>query len=153
MTDFWKSYETDKKLEEEGVWIEGFHGGAAIKCRRLSSKAAKAARTHAEAKHRAAIQRAQRTRTELDDDIAREINLDWFINGVVVDWKGVCEKDGTPLKFNAKNGLMVFKALPDFLDDVILACTDRDIFRNEEAEDDAKNSPKSPDGKPSGATS
>ncbi len=139
--ELWASYQTDKTLENDGVWVTDFPGGGKVKVRRPSSPPSQEALRRAQQKHRAAITRAQRKREDLPPEVAKEINLQWFANGVIIDWEGITDRAGKPLAFSPENALWLFGELPDFLVDIIAAATSPTLFRpeGEDLGDDAKN--------------
>ena len=143
---FWNAYKTDTKLEEEGVWIDDFEGGVSVKVRSPNSIEARKVRRKLEEQEpfRLALKKAQRKRGQMDVELEDELNRRWLAEGVVIDWKNLPGPDGQPLPFTADNAAMVFKALPKFFEDVLLACTGNDTFKGEEEKvEDKGNSKKS----------
>lgn len=140
-------YRTNRDLEEEGTWVT-MADGSRWKIRRAKSKKAQHVREQVENKLLGPA-RARRYR-KVSDELETKVNVEWLARGVVIDWEGVTGPDGQDLPCNVDNCIQVLTDLEDLALDVVNASADIQNFKDEEDEEDAKNSQTSLDGTTSG---
>lgn len=133
MGKFSQRYGVDKDRAENGVTVD-FGDGVKVTLRRSSSKHSRDVREKLERPYT----NMTRTGRPLPADIQEKLNKAHLIEGIIIDWEGV-ELNDQLVSFNKENALAVFEAYPDFLNDVLVACTTQDAFRKEEREQDVKN--------------
>lgn len=143
-------YRTDEKREEDGVWVT-MADGSKWCIRRANSNKAQKVREQVEREY-LGPPRNRRYR-EVSDELERKINVKWLARGVVINWDGVTGPDGNELPFSEENCIQVLTDLKDLALDVVNASADVQNFKEEEDEEDAKNSQASYDGITSGAAS
>ncbi len=145
-TDFADRFFTDHTMEEEGVWVD-FGQGLEVKIRRSDSR-----------RSREVFRRLYKPYRKMeeagnaiphDDEIA--IRAKWTAQALVADWKGVTDRKGKAVKFDADNLQPAIDLLVDARDFQKLIndfADEQETFRAQTVEDAAKNSPA-----PSGSTS
>lgn len=146
----YEQFETDAKLEAEGIWID--YGDFRILIGRAGGGNKKYL-SYAEAKtkpFRRAIQAGtmpeERSRALLYDIYAKTIVLNWQVaDGENEDgstkWKnGIHAKDGGIIDVTPDNVVLTFKNLPALFMDLQGSAESISLFRKEEMEADAKNS-------------
>lgn len=128
-------YATDPDMEKGGI-ILNYGEGVRVKIARAGGANANFAKVLER------LSRPYRKRLDtgtLDDDTANDLFTRVFAEAVVLDWEGVTDREGKPVKFNADNCAALFKDLPDFFADVRDAATTVSNYRAEEIEEDVKN--------------
>lgn len=135
MANFFDRYNTDKKLEEDGVWID-FGDGLKVKVRRLSSKHSRETRRKLEKPYV-----AQFRNREMPDSLQDEILNKQVATSIIVDWEGVPNPDNPKemLVFSPDNALDMIKKFSDFRDDILTAALERTTFEKEQREAARKN--------------
>jgi hypothetical protein len=136
MAGFRDRYNTDKNLEEEGVWVD-YGDGLKVKVRRLSSKTSRDVRRKLEKPYS-----AQFRNREMPDALQEELLNKQVAQAIVLDWEGVEDpdgKDGAMLPYSQDNVLRMVKEFPDFRDDILTAAMERSTFEKEQREKGAKN--------------
>lgn len=131
------TYKTDRKKEEEGEWVQ-MADGSRWKIARAASHRARKAIRDAQRPYMTVIRQCEQRDEMLPADVDDKINVDWAVNGIVIDWKGVTGPDGKEMKFNEKNLRFVLTELPDLLREVIAQASRASNFReslDREAED------------------
>jgi len=111
MSDIWKQFETDKKIEQEGLWID--FGDYQWLCRRAGGSNVKFKEAFArETKKLKQVMELE----DLPDAKGREVLAKVFSSHVVLDWKGMVGRNGDELEFTMENVAMIFTEIPDFFD-------------------------------------
>lgn len=106
--DFFRSYATDEKAENEGVW------------RKLGDCELLIARDTNENFSNAvsALYEANREALEVKGDASKELNrtimAEAAADGLLKGWRGNVVWDGAPLEYNRENAIKMLK-LPDFM--------------------------------------
>jgi hypothetical protein len=129
--------ETDAAAEEEGRWFRDiFNDGSNIdvKLRRLTSRSSMQARRRLEKGYRRHMKNGV-----YPDDIAVKILVEQIAEAVLVDWKGIYDRDKKPMEYSKENALALLTKLPVFRDGVIQMASNLDNFRIEEKEATSKN--------------
>jgi len=138
-----KMFETDTKVEREGIWID-YAPGVEVRIGRAGGSNKYFAKTmqRLAKPHRRAIQ---------TDSVDEEVLLDIFIKAyalaIIVDWKGftkdlITSDDAdaeTVLDFNTDNVEAVLRAQPNLFADIQKAADTISYFRAEVNEADSKN--------------
>jgi hypothetical protein len=135
MAGFLDRYNTDRSLEEDGVWVD-FGDGLKVQVRRLTSKKSREFRRKLEKPYT-----AQFRNREMPDSLQEEL-LNKQVSGVViVNWEGVAnpDKPSEQLEFSPDNALTMCQKFPDFRDDVLTAAMERTTFEKEQRENARKN--------------
>lgn len=137
-------YETNEKLESDGVWHTVEIGlddkNPRFLGRRITLRNAKlrevSIKRRADKKKQLAIKHGL-----LPADEQREDELLDFCEGILVDWENVTDRDGKRLKFTIENAFSLLKACPDLFTELDAVFSARETFqdRAEELEEDAKN--------------
>jgi hypothetical protein len=140
---FFDRYNTDRGLEEEGVWVD-FGDGVKVQVRRLTSKKSREYRRKLDKPYT-----AQFRGREMPDDLQEKL-LNQQVAGVIIaNWEGVPDPDAPPpakegdkpkmLEFSQEAALMMVQKFPDFRDDILTAAMERTTFEKEQREDARKN--------------
>jgi len=138
-TSIYDIYESNLDLEEEGVWVN-LTKTIEVKVAALGN------RKHTNLLTK--LQKAQGKTLENDADLREDIHVQAMAKTVLLDWKGITDKDGKPLKYSYENA---YKLLSDekmyrFKKDILFLSQEAETFKAQEEEADAKNSKKSSDG-------
>jgi hypothetical protein len=146
MTDLFRLFATDEKLEMDGVWIEYGLNDAGLPIRFRIARAGGRNTEYAKALERATrpYRRAIQTGT-IDPKIAENIYMRVFVDSVLLGWENVQDKDGTVIPFSRESAIDLFRRLPALYDDLREQAGSLAIFREEILEGDLKNSGKSSD--------
>lgn len=125
MSTIWSQFETDKKLEVEGIWID--FGDYRWLCRRAGGSNTKFKEAFARETKKV---RQVMDIEDIPDHRGREILYKTFADTVVLDWegKGMVGRDGKPLPFNRDNVVMIFENMPDFYDRLRQRLMDHQLF-------------------------
>jgi hypothetical protein len=141
MAGFLDRYNTDRSLEEEGVWVD-FGDGVKVQVRRLTSKKSREFRRKLEKPYS-----AQFRNREMPDSLQEELLNKQVAGVVIVDWEGVPNpeielKEGEtpkPFPFSVENALKVCEKFPDFRDDILIAAMELTTFEKQQREEARKN--------------
>lgn len=136
MPTFLERYQTNKHLEEDGVWVD-YADGLEVKIRRMNSTKSREIRRKLEKPYTKGF-RGQ----DMPDSLQEELLNKQLAEAIVVDWKGVPDpKDVTKmLPCTPENVLMMVTEYPDFRDDILAASMERATFQIEERKAAEKNS-------------
>jgi hypothetical protein len=134
MTKLSDLYAFNRTLFEDGAWID-IGNGISVKLRSPQSAHSKAIRKKLEAPY-AALTRGGR---ELPDDIAETLLIKQLSQSLIIDWKGIEDEDGLPLKATPENIETALRNFQFFRDDVGGVLANRETFRNLTVEADLKN--------------
>lgn len=129
--------ETDASAEEDGRWFKDVYGDETnidFKLRRMTSKASMKARRNLEKGYRKHLKNGV-----YPDDIAIDILTEHLAKGVVVDWKGLFDREGNAIEYSPEAALALLKKLPTLRDMIAVMAQNLDNFRIEAREDTAKN--------------
>jgi hypothetical protein len=136
-------FETDTKVEREGIWLE-YAPGIEIKVARSGGSNQHFAKTmqRLAKPHRRAIQAKI-----IDEDILEDICVKAYAQAIVLDWKGITkdlitkndEDAGEELACNEENIVAVLKAMPNLFADITKAADDISLYRSEINEVDSGN--------------
>ena len=107
--NLFEAFETDKNLENEGVWFE-IQPGVRFKCARMGPMNKTYKRTLSQKMKPHQRQYQQGT---LDETLGENLLKDVFIESVLLDWEGVTDRKGEPLEFNFNNAKWLFDELPE----------------------------------------
>ena len=136
MTNVYEEYGTDTKAEREGVWIK-FGDGLEIKLARAGGKNRKFAKVF-EKKTRPHRRRLETMTAK--EGLAEKLLIETFATTVVLDWKNITDKDGSPWPFSKANCIQLFTDLPDLFAEIREEAQRMDNFQNVQTEEDEKNS-------------
>lgn len=130
--------ETDSEAEENGKWFNDIFDDESninVKIRRMSSKKSMQVRRRLDKMYRSKSNR----KGEYPDAVGNEVFIKHLSEGVVVDWNGILDRDGSVVECTPENAERLFKALPTFRDMIGVICANMDSFRVEEADETEKN--------------
>ena len=108
-------FNTDKKLEQEGVVLD-YGDGMEIRIARAGGSNVKFEKALQAKSRKFGLQVKHDL---LDPDQMREIMREVLAETVVLGWSGMTDREGNPLPFSKDNCIQVFKDLPDLFDDVL----------------------------------
>jgi hypothetical protein len=131
--DLGRSYKTDADKELNGTWVDIGDGGS-VKIARSGNKRylelfQQKIKPHA---------RAIRTKT-LKNEVAEAILIDCMAQAILLDWAGL-EDNGQPLKYSTAEAKRLLTDYKDFRNLITELADDMETFRQEQLEDDEKNS-------------
>lgn len=134
MTNPYELFETDKNFEIQGIWID--YGSFSFLIARAGGANEKYARI---LRQRMKPYRRQVQNNTLDEELSHKILLGAFVDGVLLDWKDVKDRDGNALEYNRGNAVKLFTDLPDLFRDLQIQATNMTLFRKEVLEEDLGN--------------
>ena len=140
MSALHKQFETDPKIEKEGVWItyEGDEDEAPSKF--LIARAGGANVEYTKAMERESKPIRRKLQNDLVSTTAlRKLTIKVFSETVVLGWENVTDKAGNVLAFTPENVVKLFTELPDLFDDVHEQANRAALYRKSLQELDAKN--------------
>lgn len=142
MSSFADRYATNKSQEEEGVWVD-FGDGIKVKIRRMNSKFSRETRAKLE-KPYASQFRGREYPLEIQENLFNQ----QLAKAIVIEWEGVPDAvDPKKMAPNTEEARMaVFKAYPDFREDVAAASMERATFQEISVKEAEGNSKPSSDG-------
>lgn len=76
---------------------------------------------------------------KLTEEESKKLNIRFFSEVIVRNWKGLTDAEGKDVKFNAANAAKLFEALPRFFNIIIRMASDEDAFTVAKVEADEKN--------------
>lgn len=142
LNTLFKQFETDPKLEKEGVWV--YYGSPEDEADTapgfLISRAG-----GANTKFTSAMEaRLKPLRRQLQNDMVSNSTLtnitrDVFSQYVLLGWKNIQGEDGQPMDFTKANAVALFTRLPDLYTALQEDATKALLFRKYLQEEDAKN--------------
>lgn len=122
--DFRKEFKTNKRHEDEGVWVDVSDGGR-LKIARAGNKKAMAYSKQVAKPHMAQI-----TFGKLSDEVATQLACEVMAECILLDWSGVSDGDND-LPYTKENALKMLTEYPDFRDLVSMIANDRKTFQRE----------------------
>lgn len=130
--------ETDTDAEENGRWFNDIfenETGIDIKLRRMTSKKSIQARRRLDRVYKGKMNK----KGEYDEETGLNILVEQMAEGVLADWRGVYDRDGTAIPYSKEKALELMRKLPALRDACLIAAQDIDNFRIQDAEDAEKN--------------
>ncbi len=122
--DLKKDFSTNKKLEEEGAWVDIGDGGQ-LKIARAGNKKAIAHLRLVSKPHLAQI-----TYGKLSDEVATQLAVEVLAEAILLDWKGISD-GGADLPYSKENAIRMLTDYPDFRDLVSKIADERKTFQKE----------------------
>ena len=149
---FDKSFKTESKLENEGVWLRigtDVDTGVAqeIRVKYFGNPKAQRMLTNLREPYKKQFRNG-----EIPMDIEDDLYVRVLAKAVLVDWRGFLDNKQKEIVFSEELALKYFRD-PDykqFRGDVVLACSSLESFRNDEVEEGSKNLENSSTGKTNG---
>jgi hypothetical protein len=129
--------ETDAKAEEDGKWFKDvFADGSNIdvKLRSITSQISLACRRRLDKTFRRHMKNG-----DYPPEIMKQIMTEQIAEGVLVDWKGIFDRDGNEIVYSKEAAKMLLSRLHHFRDRLAVLSNSLESFKVEEREDGAKN--------------
>jgi len=127
-------FATSESAAEDGKWFP-FGKTISVKIRRFKSKKSKKVREELEAPYK----RASKFGSALPDDVAEDIATEHIARGIIVDWKGITDKQGAAIKYSPAAAITLLNELPEFKDAVAEISLSLDNYRDAEKDEVEKN--------------
>ena len=110
----YQSFKTSDDLEQGGVWFR--QGEAKFLVKRISSRNYKYRTTLANLMrpHKRAIEA-----DTLSEETGREISIAAFLEGALITWENVADKEGKTIPFSKQAAINLFQDLPDLFDTLL----------------------------------
>jgi len=129
-------YATDTNLQEDGAWIT-LAPGAEFKVARSNSKRSEDALKKARAPYLTVIESCNRRKVDIPRDVQDKINLEWVVNGLLVDWRGDLMRDadtGEEIRFSPETAreLLADESMAELMLDILKASMDVSNYRSPE---------------------
>jgi len=136
MGKFSERYKTDRKSEEEGIWVD-FGDGIKVQLRRMNSDHSKKTRARLE-KPYATTYRGREMPQSLQEDLLNK----QMAQSIVMNWEGIEDpkSDGKMLAYTEENVLRICEEFKDFREDLLTASMERATFQLEALKDAEGNS-------------
>lgn len=134
MSGFLERYQTDKNLEEEGVWVD-LGGNVQVKVARITSRKSKEVRRK--------LERPMVRKNRSDDlsiDQLEQLMTEQLAQAVIKDWRGVTDDEGNDLPCTVENCRTILTKFPDFREDVATASLEKETFRTAALQEELGNS-------------
>ena len=139
--------ETDQVAEEKGIWID-ISDGVRIKIASTESKRYREKVTQLLKPYRKILQAGGR----VPDAKQEQITVDSIVDGLLLDWEGVSDREGAILEYNRENARKVVGELKRLRDIVLEVASEAEVFNKRVIEEAAKNLKKPSAGNSPGAT-
>jgi hypothetical protein len=130
MTSIYEMFATNETDAEDGKWFD-FGPTMKVRIRRFKSKKSRKVREALEAPYK----RVTKFGTTLPDDVQEDIATEHIATGIVVDWRGVTDRDGAEISYSKAAAIKLFTEIPEFRDAVAEISLSLDNYRDEEKED------------------
>lgn len=134
MTSPYSVFQTNETLEREGITVD--YGAFRFRVARAGGSNKRYAQVMAA--RMKPYRRAIQTDT-MDEDVAKRVLQEVFVDTVLLGWEDVTGKDGQPLAYTRENALNLFIDLPDLFTDLFEQAKNVALFREHLTELDAKN--------------
>jgi len=131
--DLKKQFETDRALEEEGVWYDVGDGGRVKVARANNRRFRDRFRALARGKER------QIQQNILPEDVAEELLCKAMAHGLLLDWSGI-EDNGAAVAYSEQAATEMLKRYPDFRRLIDALADNMEAYRAAREEDAEKNS-------------
>jgi hypothetical protein len=131
----YKTYETDREKERDGVRVETSGGTFVVRRKGTSNREYVRALERKFRPYRRALMVGK-----MDTMKRRELEMEVFVETVLVGWEpDVTGRDEQPLEFTRANAIQLFADLPDLYDEVDFAAEQPETFRLIAREEEAGN--------------
>lgn len=129
--------ETDTTAEENGRWFKDIYGDGTnidVKLRHLSSSESMSVRRRLDRANRRLM-----VKGEYPTSVAIQLLIEQIAEAVLIDWRGVLDKDGSEIPYSKETAVMLMTKLRTFRDGIVAMCQSIDNFRIEDRADAEKN--------------
>lgn len=125
-------FETDTDLETKGRWIDYGVAGEYLIARAGGSN-----RKYADLlSKRMKPYRRQIDTGTMNNEKAKTILIQTFVDAILLGWKNVNGRDGNPLEFTRENAIQLMTDLPSLMEDLQKQAMNFSVFRRHEVEKD-----------------
>ena len=125
-------FATDLTLEEEGVWVD-IGEGAKLKVARVGNPNYQKRIRQLRAPYRSQIRQKS-----LPEDVSDKLVIQAFSECILLDWEGLEDDKGKPIKYSQENALELLTNLKDFRALVGEIAMEHETFRRAEVEAEGK---------------
>lgn len=122
------TFATDLDLEEKGVWVEIGDGGSLLIARIGNPKYNEHVRRTAKPYKR------QVRQGTMDEKLSAKLLNESMANTILLDWKGIEDDKGKPIKYTVEAAGQLLNDLKDFRALVFELATEQQTFRRQEME-------------------
>lgn len=138
--NLYNQFKTDPQLEKEGVWVQY---GTTEDDKPIRFRVTRAGQNNVRymklMEQRLKPFRRQIQTETMDQKLARKLNLEIFVDAVLVDWENVRDESDQDLPFSRENAIKLFTDLPDIYEDLQEQATKAALFRQQTVEVDSGN--------------
>lgn len=136
--NLWDEYETNPDAEVNGVWITDFRPGIDIKLAKLGNKE----HTKFVENLRKPYAKLIRCGGTIPEEKADEIGIKSLAKTILLDWKGVTDKEGNDLPYSVENAEMLLTKMPLVKERITVLAFDKDniLFNAKALEEEGKKS-------------
>lgn len=135
-----EQFETNKEAEKKGVAIEYSANKDGTIPTFFVSRMSRTNKNYLKSLERNT--KAHRRAIELETikpEQAEQINMQVFVDSILLGWENIKDKDGEVIQFTKENAKSLFERLPDLYDDLNEKAKKASTFRDEQVEEEAKN--------------
>lgn len=138
--NLYKKFKTDSDKSENGVWVEfpvdesNKNPAFLISYMAFSNKKYKKC---FESRSRPFLRQIEMK--TLSNNKAQEIEMDVFIDSILLDWRNIHDENGKIMQFSRENITKLFTDLPELYEKVKEIAQDRELFLQTDFESSAKN--------------
>jgi hypothetical protein len=128
-------FETDKKKEKEGVWLDfGVYG------KFLVARAGGSNKVFAKQMElRSRPYKARMDKNTLDESEASKLMIEIFVDTIILGWEGVYNRAGELIEYTRQNAIQVFTDLPDLFQSITEQSMEMSNYLVGQTEEDSKN--------------
>jgi len=126
--------ENDPIAEEEGIWVE-ITEDVSIKVASTESKRYREKVTQLLKPYRKVLQAGGR----VPEAKQEQITVSSIVDGLLLDWKGVSDREGTQLKYSRENALQVVTELKRLRDLILEVAGEAEVFNKRALAEAAEN--------------
>lgn len=122
------TFATDLDLEENGVWVDIGDGGQLLVARMGNPR-------YLEVVRRISRPHKNRIRTKsINEELSDDILIQAMAEAILLDWKGLEDDKGKPIKYSKEAAYELMKGMRDFRNLVVEIASEQAAFRREENE-------------------
>ena len=133
MSSIYDDFQTNESLEEDGVWVP--IGDMEFKLKYIGNKNFVKAFDQKARRYR----RGATGEVRIPEGKAKEIFYELYAKYIVVDWKGVIDRNGDVLPFSVENCIRIFTDLPRFFLEIKAQSEALANFKENSAEEESGN--------------
>lgn len=138
----YSQFETDKSLEQDGIYLEYGPSSNGGLTRIKIARAGGSNKNYSKALEKfSRLHRVSLENETLSNEVAEKALLEVFCSAVLLGWENVDGRDGKPLPFTKENAMALMTDLPDLYANIQKQASKASLFRKGEMEAELGNLP------------